>query len=499
VERWNWKRVGIGAVLALLVIAIGLAVRNTLINSAPTSPPTAIAAATAAPTSLPAATAAPTSLPAAIAAATAAPTTAVEAPTTAVEAPATAAAAVQAALPPDLNTIEIAVGVPSLSTNPSWRVKAQAIISSTQLAVDDYKGLLTISDLTIKRTKYEEDGSDAEANVNSALNVARKAVDNENVLCVVGHYNSGATRAAKSVYQPKSLAMITPSSSAVDVTDSLHTVWRLVGTDDDQGTLGAKFAAEVLKVTRAFIIYDSGSPNTLDAASAFRSQYRAAPFRGFIGKNIEANKYPPNSFDNDIRELDNQIKGGNKPEIIYFAGGFPFARIFLNALDQAGIRDIPILGIDTFDSPDLLKPPFVSFKVYATTMAQPLDVKQGREFAQKFATRYSVALQEIPGYSAEAYDATALCIQAITKAAQTVNGKPTREQVLEAMRNLTSTKVASQPSWRLYAGPYTFKQSSQANPGDLAEAAFYVRELSDGQLKTRYRWDRETQIWGPVP
>lgn len=108
-----------------------------------------------------------------------------------------------------------------------------------------------------------------------AISVAQAFVDDPSVVAVVGHLTSGTSLAAGRVYGAgrRPLAMISPSASSPDLSAVNPYVFRVCPTDLSHGAQLARYAREVLKASRAGIIYindDYGRGLRLSFATEFR-------------------------------------------------------------------------------------------------------------------------------------------------------------------------------------------------------------------------------------
>mgnify|MGYP001797236097 FL=1 len=65
----------------------------------------------------------------------------------------------------------------------------------------------------------------------TASEIASELVDDKDVLGVIGHYSSGTTLAAAEVYEAGQLPMISPTSTAVDISSAGDYIFRTVPSD----------------------------------------------------------------------------------------------------------------------------------------------------------------------------------------------------------------------------------------------------------------------------
>src|SRR5436190_22165000 len=97
-------------------------------------------------------------------------------------------------------------------------------------------------------------------------------VADPDVLVIVGHFNSGVALPASEVYKDAMLAMISPANTATEITDRGYpNVNRVCGRGDVQGPVGARFAAQDLKLKSAYVIYDK-TENGQGEADHFRQE-----------------------------------------------------------------------------------------------------------------------------------------------------------------------------------------------------------------------------------
>jgi len=86
--------------------------------------------------------------------------------------------------------------------------------------------------------------------------VAKKFVD-DGVKFVIGHFNSGVSIPASDVYAEHGVLMITPSSTAVQLTErGLTNVFRTVARDDRQGDVAANYLLSNFKDAKIAIVHD---------------------------------------------------------------------------------------------------------------------------------------------------------------------------------------------------------------------------------------------------
>jgi branched-chain amino acid transport system substrate-binding protein len=291
-----------------------------------------------------------------------------------------------------------------------------------------------------------DDQDDPEA---AAAN-AEQLVADADVLCVVGHAASGATRAALPTYAEAQLPLVVPASAGVGITGEAYpNVVRLIGRDDVQATIATRFAAERLEARSAFIVQERSDYGEV-LASAFRQRAQAdkIALRGsrLIGDD----------------ELTEAVRDA-APDVVYLAGRYAQMGPLIGQLRAANIT-APLLGPDGLDSPELVRLAGAPLQeLYYTTLAPPLErLPFAAQFADDYEARFAHAA---PPFAAHTYDATGLCIEAIASAADAEQGRPTRAAVSAALRERNA--------YDGIVGSYEF-----AANGELQTAPYYVLRAS---------------------
>src|SRR5512145_1914105 len=178
-----------------------------------------------------------------------------------------------------------------------------------------------------------------------------------------------------------------------------------------------------MKVKSAYIIHDETAYGQ-GVAEFFKAdgEKKGIKILGFEGTEEKSN------FDPIITPI-----RARNPDLIYFGGIYEQAAPFFKQAREKGLK-ARFLGPDGLDSSDLSK---IGGKavvgMYYTSVAGPVTVyPKAKAFAEEFKKKFG---KNPEPFSAQAYDATAILIQAIEKVVAA--GKaPTRETVAEAVRGV---------------------------------------------------------------
>lgn len=157
----------------------------------------------------------------------------------------------------------IALSVPAgKSINPALELMRGAAHAQSDL--NEAGG---INGTPIKILVIDDGGSQERAEANAA-----ELVNNENVLGVVGHYASGTTIAAAKVYEAGKLSMISPTSTAVAISNAGDYIFRTVPSDRLASATLARYVLGELNKTKAAVFYTGNSTYSNSVKSEFTTE-----------------------------------------------------------------------------------------------------------------------------------------------------------------------------------------------------------------------------------
>jgi branched-chain amino acid transport system substrate-binding protein len=351
-----------------------------------------------------------------------------------------------------------------ISLSSAWaqkgviKVATQSPLSGEQAAQGEYIKLgaqLAVEEAvkTFKTLGFElvfvpyDDQAKPEVGVANARNI----VADPDILLVVGHFNSGVALPSSEIYKDSMLAMISPANTATEITDRGYpNVNRVCGRDDIQGPVGAKYAAQDLKLKSVYIVHDKTLYGQ-GVADAFRDEAKKLGLKivGYDGTEERANFSP----------LIIPMKAKN-PDLVYFGGIYHQGGLLLKQMREKGVKAV-YLGPDGLDSSEMVK--IAGQQVigsYYTTVAGPPDAyPESVAFAKNFKQRFG---KEVESFGMYGYDAALVGLKAIEQAIKELGGKkPTRAQVSTAIRKLKNFKGVT--------GSITFDSK-----GDPVKAKYFV-------------------------
>jgi branched-chain amino acid transport system substrate-binding protein len=331
------------------------------------------------------------------------------------------------------------VALPSVAAAQKGQIKiaVQAPLSGEQAAIGEHIKLgaqLAVEESTkaFKDLGYDlvlvpqDDQAKPEVGVANARNM----VADPDVLVIVGHFNSGVALPASEVYKDAMLTMISPANTATEITDRGYpNVNRVCGRDDVQGPVGARFAAQDLKIKSVYIINDKTLYGQ-GVAENFRNEAIKLGINilGFEGTEERANFSP----------MIIPLKAKN-PDMVYFGGIYNQGGLLLKQMRERGVK-ATFMGPDGLDSAEMAK--IAGSAVvgsYYTSVAGPPDAyPETAAFAKKYKKRFG---KETESFGMYGYDATMVGIKAMEHWIKAHGGKkPSRADVAMAVRKIKNFK-----------------------------------------------------------
>jgi len=290
---------------------------------------------------------------------------------------------------------------------------------------------------------------DDQADPKQAVSIANKFI-NQKVAAVVGHWNSNCSINASTYYNTANIVSISPASTNPRLTQQGYkTVFRVCGTDDQQGGVAAEFVLKTLKPKRVAIVHD----NTTYGKGL------ADFFKQVIENKVQVVYYDGiQTKDQDYKAVLTLIKDKN-PDVYFFGGVYPEAARLVRQAKEVGLNISMVTGDGVFD------PTFIKFALesaegtYVTFGKDSSVLLTSKSFNEKYSAKYGA-----PGpYSVYAYDAATIILTAIQKTGTT-----------------EGTTVAAYISKNTFSG--AFGDISFDKNGDVARAPYVVWKVTGGKF-----------------
>lgn len=257
-------------------------------------------------------------------------------------------------------------------------------------------------------------------------------------LGVIGPLNSNVAQALIPISNEDSLALISPANTSPELTKgpqalalrTAHplaiTYFRVCPTDDVQGSAGAAFAYKTLGARRAFVI-DDGQTFGRGVADEWAGEFRSEG--GTILDHVHAQP-TQTDFHSTIAQA-----ATSGADIVFFGGeSSTGAAVFRKQMAGTSVAHIDYASADGIQNQqflDVAGPE--SENSYATVAsANAAELPTAATFIKEYQAAYG---QAAGAYSASAYVATMVLVNAIAKAVRENGGKmPSRDQVLDMLR-----------------------------------------------------------------
>lgn len=290
---------------------------------------------------------------------------------------------------------------------------------------------------------------DDQADPKQAVSIANKFV-NQKVVAVVGHWNSNCSINASPYYDGARIVAISPASTNPRLTrQGFKTVFRVCGTDDQQGAVAAEFVLGKLKPRRIAILHDKTT----------YGQGLADYFKKSIEGKTELVFYDGiQTKDPDYKAVLTAMKE-KKPEVYFFGGVYPEAGRLVRQAKEVGLSAPMITGDGVYD------PTFVEIAgksadgTYVTFGKDPSGLPTSKSFNEKYTAAFGP-----PGpYSIYAYDAANIILNSI-----------------QATKSTDGSTVAAHISRNAFHG--AFGDISFDQNGDVTKAPYVVWKVVDGKF-----------------
>ena len=311
--------------------------------------------------------------------------------------------------------IKIAVPVPLTG---KYREFGLDLINAAQMAVDEANAQGGLHGKTLVIVTEDDKGDPKDA-----VTVAQRIVDDQSIVGVMGHLNSGTTLAASPVYAEAGIAVLMPVPTNPQITkQGFSNFFRVPITDDKQGAAAYEFLAKKAQKSALAVIHN-------------RETYGKGIAEEF-GKTLEADGAKPlifegvNANEQDYRPTIDKIKAANASGI-FFGGEYADAARFIRQAREQGI-EVPIVMGDGCFNTEMAKIAGDAVRNCYVANIAPLNApnERARRFYEGFAQKHG----KIVAYAPLGYVATQILIDAIRKAPE-----PSRKAVLAVLRDKTYT------------------------------------------------------------
>jgi len=304
----------------------------------------------------------------------------------------------------------------------------KSMLDAAKIAIDELNESAEAKDKGITFTiKAEDDMGDPK----QAVNVANTLAADRNVIALVGHFNSGCSIPASTVYEENNLSMISVSTNPQLTDNGYAVVNRITARDDSQGPAAAEIVWN--QGIKSLVVIDDATPYGQGLAAEFLKAYV-----DLGGEVVSEERVQPKQV--DFSALVTKISA-SAPEAVYYAGAHTEGALFAKQLREAGV-DIAVIGGEMIMSADYITLAGSGTEGdIATNLGLPIEEQpRGLEFLDKFRAKYN---REPELYDTYSYDSAMIIGQAVLENYTNIS----REAVGSAIRNISYSGVTGSISF----------------------------------------------------
>jgi branched-chain amino acid transport system substrate-binding protein len=245
---------------------------------------------------------------------------------------------------------------------------------------------------------------DSQGDPRRAVDAFRKLTSVDHVPAVIGDLFSSATLAVAPLANESKVVLLSPTSSAPELTGAGPFVFRNVASDVFEGSVMASFAQENLKIDRVAILYINNAYG-LGIEKVFKTSFTE---RG--GHIVAEEAFPEGAT--DFRSQLTKIRSAN-PEAVYIVGYRELGPLLKQAY-EIGFRK-QFLSTVMFEDPENLRVAGRAAEgvIYS---ARAYDSQSGEPAIQTFVSAFQQKYGQVPDiFAALSYDATKILALAMER------------------------------------------------------------------------------------
>ena len=307
---------------------------------------------------------------------------------------------------------------------------------------------------------------DAGKGSEASLVAERIANDNE-ILAVVGHFNSACSLAGQTIYDRVGIVELSPGSTAVEVCEGSKWTFRNLYRDDFQGKFIAQYIDNVLTDLESVAVFFDNDDYGRGLRNAFVAEI----------ENTELTLVASEAYERDTTNFKAQLTSikSKKPDAIFISGLYTEAGLIVKQAREAGIT-AQFFGADGIDNADFLSTAG-SRAAEGTYITTPFlfgfgaDDKKSQEMASNFEKLHGVPPDT---WAALTYDAVGMIAEALEK---TYKPEAPVAENRTAIREHLAAMDTSEKGYKGITGLTYFDHN-----GDTINKPAYVKIVTDGKF-----------------
>ena len=373
----------------------------------------------------------------------------------------------------EAETVKIVSDLPLQGAN---RAQTTTMVNAIRMAIEERNG--KAGGVKIAYESYDDATAQAgQWDPSKCAENAQSAAQDEEVVGWIGPFNSGCAAVEIPILNEAELGMISPANTYIGLTKPSpdktepekyyptgeRNYTRVIVADDEQGQAGAI----LMQQERVKSVYILDDRETYGQGLADQVEESAKE----LGIEVVGRQGIDGSASN-YRSLMNRIAEAN-PDAIYFGGIIENnAGQLIKDKVSAGMNneDVLFIGpdgifVDTFLSQggDAAEGAYITFGGLPETELTPA----GKEFVKSYEQQHD---DEVQPYTAYAYEAANVMLDAIERAAKEAGGAPDREAVLQ--------QIFATEDYKGVLGTWSFDED-----GDTTLTELSVQQVQDGAFE----------------
>jgi len=255
------------------------------------------------------------------------------------------------------------------------------------------------------RVLYEDDKSTTQ----EATQKVRQLIDRDKVVALLGEVASSRSVAGGLIANTSKVPMVSPSSTAVEVTKDREWVFRTCYTDDQQGEVAARFVKNEMKKTKVGIFFAAQDTYSSGLARSFRDELKKLGGSIVIDKGYQKGE-------TNFRTYLEQLKAV-EPELLFVPNYYSEMVLIARQAKEVGIAGSTFFGGDAWDSSNLIEGAGAELEGAHFTNAFAADVPwpSSKQFIETYRAKYK---RDPSSIAAHGYDAARLLFDAIGRASE---------------------------------------------------------------------------------
>jgi len=248
---------------------------------------------------------------------------------------------------------------------------------------------------------------DNESKAESAVNVALKLIEQEEVVAIIGPNSSKQAVPAGGTANDNRTPMITPWSTNPDTTKDRPWVFRAAFLDPFQGPVVADFAAKKFNAKTSAVIFDISNDYAKGLAEIFKASWEKKGLGPVVAFESHGTK------DQDFSAQLTKIIAKN-PDFIFVPNNYNQVALIVQQARDLGYKG-QFMGSDAWGTPDLIK--LCGEECYGQYFSTHYAAAGAKGATKVFIDRYKETYGDVPAdYAALTWDSIGILVEAIKNA-----------------------------------------------------------------------------------